>query len=343
MRMVSRRWLCLLVVASSVDVVVAVVHGIGDVERFSRGARSLTTVLPIIGLVSLALAVTAAVGVARSARSVRRAAVDGNLAYAATKARLTSTIAERAVDVALQPIVDLASGELAGLEALSRFRDGRGPDAWYGEARETGQGLELDRLAFTNALRLLRRLPPRCYLSINASPELIRDPALRLELCSGRHDLERLVVEITEHVQIGNYPHLHDALAPLRERGVRLAIDDTGAGYASLSHVLQLRPDVIKIDRSLIADVTGDPARRSLVTALVLLALDLAATVTAEGVETPAELETLATLGVDHAQGFLLGRPSPDPLHWRRWEQRNWLQPTNRGVAVGAGPDRAHD
>jgi len=120
-------------------------------------------------------------------------------------------------------------------------------------------------------------------------------------------------------------------LAPARERGVRLAVDDTGAGYASLNHVLQLRPDIIKIDRSLITGLSSDPARRSLVTALVLLALDLGASVTAEGVETPQELETLASLGVDDAQGYLLARPTTNALRWRHWYDRNWLYPQASG------------
>ena len=127
------------------------------------------------------------------------------------------------------------------------------------------------------------------------------------------------------------------ALAPLRERGIRLAIDDTGAGFASLSHVLKLRPNIIKIDRSLITHITSDPARRSLVTALILLALDLEATVTAEGIETPSELETLATLGVDLGQGYLLGRPSVDQKLWQRWSARSWVTgPVSREVPVSA-------
>jgi EAL domain-containing protein (putative c-di-GMP-specific phosphodiesterase class I) len=111
----------------------------------------------------------------------------------------------------------------------------------------------------------------------------------------------------------------------LRERGVRLAVDDTGAGYASLNHVLQLRPDIIKLDRSLVSHVPIDPARRALVTALVLLALELGSSVTAEGVETPLELTTLATLGVDHAQGYLLSAPTTKTEDWLRWWDRQWL------------------
>jgi PAS domain S-box-containing protein len=244
---------------------------------------------------------------------------------ATARQRVTAMLREAALDIALQPIVDLTTGELAGAEALSRFRDGRGPDAWFREARMTGLDLELDRLAFAAALATLHELPPGSYLSINASPQLITDRCVQSDLLTGELPLERLVIEVTEHVQIADYGDLHAALGPLRDCGVRLAIDDTGAGYASLSHVLQLRPDVIKIDRSLITNISEDPARRSLITALVLLALDLGATVTGEGVETSAELETLQNLGVDQAQGYLLSRPTTESAQWTAWSEQNWL------------------
>ena len=231
---------------------------------------------------------------------------------------------DTAIDIALQPIVDVTTGTLTGAEALARFRDGRGPDAWFAHARETGQGLELDRLAFTTALKTLSSLPPHAYLSINATPELVTDPQWQCLLASGDHPLDRLVVEITEHVEIGRYDEIRSALLPLRERGLRLAVDDTGAGYASFSHVLDLRPDIIKIDRSLISHIETDPARRSLVTALVILAFDLNATLTAEGIETASELAAVATLGVDNAQGYLLARPTTDSRRWRSWHQRSW-------------------
>ena len=247
-------------------------------------------------------------------------------AHEAARLRIDHVLQRQALDIALQPIIDLTTGRLAGTEALARFRDGRPPDLWLAEATETGQALVLDRLAFMAAVRMLQRLPTTCYLSINATPELILHGQLSESLAKMRVPLHRLVIEVTEHAKVRSYSELLTCLAPLRERGVRLAIDDTGAGYASFNHVLQLRPDVIKIDRSLIANITEDPARRSLVTALVLLALDLGASVTAEGVETTSEVRTLATLGVDCAQGYLLARPSLDHARWRRWldPERTW-------------------
>ena len=244
------------------------------------------------------------------------------------KGRICDLLANDGVNVALQPVIDLTSGRMIGVEALARFDDDRGPEEWFQEARDTGLGIELDRVAFRNAIRLLSALPESCYLSVNASPGLLVDGTFVQELATADIALDRLVIEITEHVKISSYSELHASLAEVRERGARLAIDDTGAGYASMHHVLQLRPDIIKIDRSLIADVTSDAARRTLVTAFVLLALELDATVTGEGIETPAELETLASLGVDCAQGYLLAKPTVDPDSWFLWGTRNWLHPT---------------
>ncbi|MDX6213370.1 MAG: hypothetical protein QOF82_2457 [Frankiales bacterium] len=244
----------------------------------------------------------------------------------AIRDRVEQLLTSGTVEIALQPIASLFTGRLAGAEALARFPDGRGPDLWFEEAREAGMSRALDAMTFTAALASFAALPDTCYLSVNASPALILDPAFPRWLLDCAVPLERLVIEITEHVAIPDYPTLNTALAPMRERGVRLAVDDTGAGYASLRHVLQLRPDIIKIDRSLTAELSGDRARRSLVTALVLLALDIGATVTGEGVETPAELATLIDLGVDAAQGYLLARPTTDPADWCTWPDRNWAE-----------------
>lgn len=259
---------------------------------------------------------------------------------AAARERIDQVLTDDAVDIALQPIVDLAYGRTAGVEALARFRDERGPDVWFSEARETGQCLDLDLLAFRTALDTFPLLPDDVYLSVNATPALLTDRRLHDTVLGSGLPLDRLVIEVTEHVEIFRYDEVTAALTPLRERGVRLAIDDTGAGYASFSHVLHLRPDVIKIDRSLVAGVHRDPARRSLIMALVLFALDLGAAVTAEGVEDARELETLRDLGVDHAQGYLLARPTTQRADWVAWWRRDWTPPhggTPPPVQVPAG------
>lgn len=297
-------------------------HGWRDVERDWRHVAGHTVTLresgePIVDRDGHVVGFRGSCHVVTEAMAVERAVI-------ATRSRVLEVVNDGALETALQPIVDVATGRLRGAEALARFHDGRGPQFWFDEARECGASLALDRVSFDCHLEALRNLPGDAYLSVNATPELICDARWPEKLMAGSHDLERLVVEITEHVEIHRYDELNAALLPLRERGLRLAIDDTGAGYASFSHVLQLNPDIIKIDRSLIGRIANDPARRSLVTALVLLALDLGATVTAEGVETSPEYEALAVLGVDNAQGFLLGKPTTDVARWRAWADKTW-------------------
>jgi PAS domain S-box-containing protein len=242
----------------------------------------------------------------------------------AARQRIAQLLTTGSLDVALQPIVDLASGRVAGVEALARFGDGRSPDVWFGDAYVAGRTRELEEYAVNAALPLLRDIPASVYLSVNASPSLLMHVPFGERLIGSGLALGRLVIEITEHDRVADYDRLNAALAPLRERGVRFAIDDTGAGYASLSHVLRLHPDMIKLDRDLITNLDDDRARRSLVTALVLLALDVGAAVTGEGVETATQLETLATLGVDQVQGYLLAPPSTARKQWQAWWPRHW-------------------
>jgi PAS domain S-box-containing protein len=261
-------------------------------------------------------------------RGARRPSSEEDLTRKAVdekRRRLDAVIAGHDVQMALQPLVSLVTGEVAGVEALARFADGRGPDQWFREAQECGRVRELDGLTFRRALDLFAQLPESVYLSVNASPDLLVDPGFCEALASSGLPLHRLVVEITEHARVPDYAALNSALGCLRQRGVRFAIDDTGAGYASLNHVLQLRPDIIKLDRGLILDLDEDAARRSLVTALVLLALEIGASVTGEGVETPDQLQALSTLGVDHAQGYLLCRPCTDSDEWASWWHRRWV------------------
>lgn len=238
--------------------------------------------------------------------------------------RLNGFLADPGLDMALQPVVSLADQRIVGVEALARFRDGRGPDQWFRDAQDCGMSKQLDVVAFESAVALLEEIPDEVHLSVNAGPDLLLDPRLRRRLVQSGLPLHRLVIEVTEHAQVTDYAALSDAVAALREHRVRFAIDDTGAGYASLNHVLQLRPDIIKLDRGLITGIECDPARRALVTALVLLALELGATVTGEGIETLAQLEALTTLGVDHGQGYLLARPTIDRGQWSRW----WSSPS---------------
>jgi PAS domain S-box-containing protein len=239
--------------------------------------------------------------------------------------RVERAVQSSELDIALQPVVDLATSTVIGAEALARFRDGRGPDAWFADAAVAGCTVELELAMLQLALGVLPQLPPETYLTVNASPLLVADPRFEALLTQG-HDLGRLVLEITEHAAIASYQSVLDVLAPHRAAGLRLAVDDVGAGYASFVHVLELRPEIIKVDRSVITRVPHDAAARALVTAIGRLAAEMDAHVVAEGVETPLELRTLEVLGVRSVQGYLLARPTTDPQEWRAWHRRGWIE-----------------
>jgi EAL domain-containing protein (putative c-di-GMP-specific phosphodiesterase class I) len=240
------------------------------------------------------------------------------------RGRLRKVIDDQALEIALQPIVDLRTGRMLGVEALSRFTSGA-PDAVFAAAHDVGLGEALEEVATRAALRLLPLLDPGQYLAINLTPAV----AIGLVEMARQADLplDRLVLEITEHAAVENYAVLRDALAEGRSRGLRLAIDDAGAGYASLHHIVELHPDIIKIDRSLIEAMSGDAARRSVVKAFVALASDLGAQVVAEGVEDMADLRCAAELHVDAAQGYLLARPTVERCALRRWQDQVFTAP----------------
>jgi EAL domain-containing protein (putative c-di-GMP-specific phosphodiesterase class I) len=223
--------------------------------------------------------------------------------------RIEHVLNRSSVSVVLQPIIDLKTGRLAGCEALARFPGSphRPPDAWFAEAEGVGLGAELQLLALRTALHNLSDLPAHCYLAVNLSPDVAVRPEARHLLETV--DAKRIVVELTEHNQVQDYPALITALEVIRTRGTRLAIDDTGAGFAGFAHILRLAPDLIKLDRMLTTGVDSDPARQALAGALVSFATATRAKVVAEGIETQAELDTLHCLGIHYGQGYLLGRP----------------------------------
>lgn len=224
---------------------------------------------------------------------------------------ITSTLAAGEPTVVFQPIYDLDRNRLAGVECLSRFagEPRRPPDQWFADAAEVGMSVELELAAIRTALEALRALPPDAYLSLNCSPGTILDRGLPAVLQAT--DITRLVLEVTEHDYIQDYPALLASLAPLRAMGLRVAIDDAGAGYASLRHVLHIQPDMIKLDISLTRNIDSDPKRRALASALIAFARETQARIVAEGVETEAELATLKRLGAGSAQGYFLSRPLP--------------------------------
>lgn len=180
---------------------------------------------------------------------------------------------------------------------------------WFADAADVGLGLQLELAAIRMSLLHIDHLPPDAYLAVNASPATIVSPELLGLLTSAPRG--RVMLEVTEHALVPSYEELGHALEGLREVGVRLAIDDAGAGFASLKHILNLHPDVIKLDMSLTRGIDADPARRALASALLAFGSEISAEIVAEGIETVAELETLRALGVPYGQGYYLGRPQP--------------------------------
>ncbi len=225
--------------------------------------------------------------------------------------RIAAAIAAGQPSMVYQPIFNLTTQRLAGLESLSRFHvePRRPPNEWFAEAAEVGLSAELELAAIHGALRALPSLPPDAYLSINCSPRTILNGGLQEALQAV--ELRRVVLEITEHDYIQDYPSLLATLAPLRACGLRIAIDDAGAGYASLRHVLHIQPEMIKLDVSLTRNIDTDSMRRALASALIAFARETKARIVAEGVETEAELRTLKSLGAVCAQGYFLAKPVP--------------------------------
>ena len=223
--------------------------------------------------------------------------------------RLAPILATGGPAVVLQPIVDLTSGRRVGAEALSRFpvEWGKAPDVCFAEAHSIGVGDRLELLALRRAAEYLDEVSG--YVAMNVSPGTLLTRECTELLTEFR--LERVLLELSEHDQVVDYDALMAVLAPLRAAGMRLAIDDVGAGFSSLRHIILTTPDVIKLDRSIVDGVSADPVLRSLVHSLVDFADGCEAKVVAEGVETAADADVLRGLGVDYGQGWFYGRPGP--------------------------------
>jgi PAS domain S-box-containing protein len=222
--------------------------------------------------------------------------------------RIELAIETRAFGPVYQPIVDLSTGAAVGYEALTRFSDGSRPDLMFATALECGLGIKLETATLAAALDGARGLPPRTWLSLNVSPPLLADVATLGATLGLR--ARPLVLEITEHETIEAYGPLREAVLRLGP-DVRLAVDDAGAGVANFHHLVELRPEFVKIDVSLVRGVDTDMSRQAVVAGILHFAAAANCQVIAEGIETEAELATVTALGVTLGQGYLLGRPAP--------------------------------
>ena len=289
---------------------------VGAIGRAARGQTSVSTQV-MAGVVD------------ELATQLRRAERD-TYEVQERRERVARVIEERAFGLVYQPIFRLPSREVVGFEALARFPEEpvRTPDVWFRDATEVGLEVELQLAATRMALADLDALPGEAYLSLNLSHRT----AISERLLRAFEDapLRRIVVEITEHEPVSDYGELTSALERLRARGARIAIDDAGAGFASLRHTLQLDPDVIKLDISLTRHIDRDRGKRALARALISFAQEMSMDIVAEGIETGPELQTLLGLGTRLGQGFFLARPAPI----ERWREAPPARPTADGPAA---------
>jgi EAL domain-containing protein (putative c-di-GMP-specific phosphodiesterase class I)/FixJ family two-component response regulator len=205
-----------------------------------------------------------------------------------------------------QPIVDLESGTILGHEALTRFADGERPERRFADAEAIGLGVELELACLGVALEHARSLPGEGWLSLNVSPEVVLASDVLRDVV-GQAD-QSVVLEITEHLPVNDYGTLRAAIDSIGNN-VRFAIDDAGAGFSSFRHIVELKPDFVKLDIGLVRAIDTDPVRQALVSGMDYFALKTNCTLIAEGIETAAEKATLHSLAVELGQGFLLGRP----------------------------------
>lgn len=229
---------------------------------------------------------------------------------AAKRRRIQRVMSEGRLTMVLQPIMTLAHPhEVIEVEALARFdaTPRRTPDSWFREAASVDLGVTLELFAIEAALRMFQELPGPISMAINAGPDTFVADEL-ISLCR-EVDASRIVVELTEHTNIVDAPMIQEACQNLRDLGCKIAIDDTGTGFASLAVVLQVAPDIIKLDRELTRGIDTHPVRRALASALVTFGREIGADVVAEGIETREQLDTLLDVGVTHGQGFYLARP----------------------------------
>lgn len=233
-----------------------------------------------------------------------------SLSQNSSRERIQQILTGNTMFMVYQPIFDLQNGHIAGFESLARFAATpvRGPDRWFNDAHAAGLGVALELRAIELAFAALPHFHEGIYLAVNASPDTVLDPRFS-ELLERLPSFQNIVLEITEHSAVERYETIGARLKTYRQRGLQIAVDDAGAGYASFRHILNLEPDRIKLDMSLTRHIDVDPARRALAAALIHFSADTGSQLIAEGVETAGEFATLLELGVDKAQGYFLGRP----------------------------------
>ena len=235
--------------------------------------------------------------------------------------KIEAVLGDKMLMTAFQPVRQLPDGQVIGVEALTRFvsDDGASADHWFNEAEAVGLGADLEIAALLRALTAAHSVPEPLFIALNLTPATCLDPRIHGLLEHSQLPMDRIIIELTGQVASDQYPSLSAALTPLRSRGLRLAVDGAGAGFTSMDQILELSPDIIKLDRRFIENIEHSEGQRLRGAAMAELAHYIGAELTAEGIETVAELSAVTELGMTAAQGYLLGRPSVHPLDWNSW------------------------
>jgi len=226
---------------------------------------------------------------------------------------IPGVLERRAFHPVFQPIYSLSDGHLIAVEALTRFdvEPVRTPDVWFLAAHHAGRGADLELAAIEAAIEGVVDLPENVELWLNLSPMTVAHPRLRalLDMCDER----KIALELSEHQIVADYDVLVERLVRVRQTGVQIAVDDAGAGFSSLRHIVNLAPDITKLDISLTQDLASSQVRRALGDAMITFVHRMGGLLVVEGIETAADLTAWAALGADAVQGYLTGYPGPLP------------------------------
>jgi len=274
---------------SCIGVLLVAIHA----DSTMRGARNV---------------LSAAIDFAGAAEEMLRSALSRDPGRQAAQMQISSLLADGSFRAHYQPIIRLADHSVVGHEALTRFDDGTDPESRFAQASAVGLGLQLEESTMARSIESSAALPPGTWLGLNVSPEMIMTSQCILSLIDGAD--RTLVLELSEHEPVSDYSALRAALDRISGE-VLLSVDDAGAGFASLRHVLILKPAFMKLDRSWVHGLEDDQAKMALIAGLQSYAAKTGCRLIAEGIETEAELATIRELGVDLGQGYLLGRPAP--------------------------------
>lgn len=220
--------------------------------------------------------------------------------------------------MAFQPIVDVERGAVFAYEALVRGPNGEPAGSVLSKVNDRNR-YYFDQAARVTAIRLAAELGIQSYLSINFMPNAVYKPAACIRATMEAADIygmdpERLIFEVTEAERISDRGHLRAIFDEYRERGLLRAIDDFGEGFAGLNHLIELEPDLVKIDMNLVRGVDTHKSRQAAIRATAVMCDEMGIEVVAEGIETRAEYETLRDFGIRRFQGYWFAKPAFEAL-----------------------------